>query len=475
MKYLTRLKTFIKHVKEWYHIMSIRKQVIFLGMLLPSILTGFGAFAETAPEATYPIGCWTYMDFEDQTRPVEQVVKDWQELGITHPLMPATSARTDQAAVRHMLDLCQKAGLHPIMTDARVDTRAIGTLQHTRDAEAYRCGVRAALDDWGSHPAVSGFFLHDEPPSNQTVAVCSAARVCLEEDASKIWYLNLLPWYDWIGERIGSKTYAPYLDKMAAESGLASLGYDCYAHQNQIEGSGLGIYFNNLREWMELTIRRPGFRYTVTQLCVSHQYTVIRSIDDYRWQINTAAAMGAKSIVWFFVDMSFRDQRRSENFREAPINVFGERTENYRWLSTENRIFQRQFGSEFMRLAIEGAWMTKVSHGGVKLFTRGSDADVLDVSSVEPVLVSFFHDDEGVRYLAAVNLSRKLSSQVRYVFAPDVKPLQRLFSRRYEPLRTASDPVGAHSAGAPASHSAANFLAPGQLLLVKLVKGIGTK
>ena len=428
-----------------------------------------GASSPRSGEAVYPIMCWTYMQFEEQTRPVEQVVKDWKDLGITHPLMPGTTPKTDKAAVRHMLDLCNEAGLKPLMNDSRVRG---GCYEFMRDgnAEAYRAGVRSALADWGTHPAVSGFFLFDEPTSNMTAGICACAKMCREIDPGKFWYLNLLPWYDWIADTIGSPAYAPYLDRMADDATLPEIGYDCYSQQNEVDRTqGEDVYFNNLREWMELTKRRPGFRYNVTQLCVPHHHYVIASVDDFRWQISTAAAMGAKGICWFYVDMSSKVQGRGENYREAPINEFGERTQTYQWLSTENRIFQREYGSEFMRLTIEGAYMVhREAKGGVPLFA--GDRDVLSVSGPTPVLVSFFHDDEGVRYMAAVNLSRKQSAHVNFLFHPDVKPFRRLFAREYVPMHTATDPVGARTVDSRPGNRAANFLAPGQLLLVKLAR-----
>jgi len=438
------------------------RRASFLFLAVSALLS-----ARCAETDVYPFLCWTYMQFEEQTRPVEQVVRDWKDLGITHPLMPGTTPRTDKAAVRRMLDLCREADLHPLMNDSRVANAAIGKYCRDGDAAAYLAGVKAALADWGTHPAVSGFYVIDEPCSNLTAGVCACARMCREADPSKFWYLNLLPWYDWIGGILGSPAYAPYLDRMAADSTLPELGYDCYSQQNEVDREkGEGVYFNNLREWMELTIRRPGMRYNVTQLCVPHHHNAISSIDDFRWQISTAAAMGAKGICWYFVDMSSRAQGRGENYREAPINVFGERTQTYRWLSTENRIFQREFGGEFLRLTIEGAYMSKEPKGGVPLFK--GDRDVLSVSAPTPVLVSFFHDADGVRYMAAVNLSRKQSAHVNYCFHPDVKPHRRLFTREYAPIRTATDPVGARTVDNRPGNRAANFLAPGQLFLVRL-------
>ena len=418
--------------------------------------------------AVFPVSCWTYMRFEQQTRPAESVVRDWKDLGITHPLMPVTSGRTDKAAVRRMLDLCGGAGLKVLMCDERVDNPAIMRLRDSRSIEAYRKGVRAALADWGSHPAVAGFYLYDEPDSNIVSAVCAAARVCREEDPSKIWYLNLLPWYDWIGPRIGCQNYAVYLDRVAERSGLLSMGYDFYEQQNEVSGPAKGenLHFLNLRQWMELSLRRPGFRFSFTPICLDSYNYRVRSQDDLRWQINTAVAMGAKALVWYYPDMSSAVQGCSQNNRNAPINVFGERTASFEWLSYENRLFQRQYGSVFAGLSIESAWMTGEPLGGIAKFA--GDAEVAAVASPDRVLVSFFRDAGGVRYMAAVNLSRDFSRHVNFTFAPAVSPHQRVFTREWVKLATNADPVAERDAGGRAPHRAGRYLAPGQIILVRL-------
>ena len=437
------------------------------GMMFFAAFAAFTAVAAT--ESEYPIACWTYMKFEEQTRPHDVVVRDWKELGITHPLMPVTNGRTDKAAVRAMLDLCRKAGLKAIMCDERVDNPAVMShLNKVYRPESYRAGVRAALADWGSHPACAGFYIYDEPDSNVVDSVIAASRICREEDPSKIWYVNLLPWYEWIGPRLGCGDYAKYLDRVTGESTLPSMGYDFYEQQNELTGAerGTDLYFTNLRQWMELTLRRPGFRYNVTQVCVNLYNYRISSQDDFRWQISTAAAMGAKGINWFYPDMSSAVQGCSQNYRNAPINMFGERTQTYEWMSTENRLFQRQYGSEFMRLTIESAAMTGKPRGGLARFT--GDADVVKVVSPDPVLVSFFRDAQGVRYMAAVNLSRTVSRHVLFTFASSVTPFQRVFTRKYVRLSTNADPVAERDAGGRSPHRAGRYLAPGQLLLVKL-------
>ena len=52
--------------------------------LIVAVVTLTAVSAVVAEEAKqYPIACWTYMRVEEQTRPVEQEVKDWTRRGRT--------------------------------------------------------------------------------------------------------------------------------------------------------------------------------------------------------------------------------------------------------------------------------------------------------------------------------------------------------------------------------------------------------
>ena len=51
--------------------------------------------------------------------------------------------------------------------------------------------------------------------------------------------------------------------------------------------------------------------------------------DDFRWQLNTAIAHGAKGILWFFFYMRYPH----DNARLSPIDEHWKRTETFQWLS----------------------------------------------------------------------------------------------------------------------------------------------
>lgn len=415
----------------------------------------------------FPIAGWTFMKAEQQ-RPVDVVVKEWKELGLTHPMSPILGVNSkEHARIRRMLDLCQKNGMKLIVHDERIHWNCAGKV--LKDDTAYRERLALAKTEWGSHPACAGFVLLDEPDHNQIKVCCKAAQLMKEVMPDKICFLNLLPWYSWIGARLGSDAYAPYLDRVAKESGLDMLCYDCYdqlAEGNDAE-AGFNVYFDNLREWREFVQRNSGRRFWVTLMCLSQYHRSLRSRTDVRWQISTAAAMGAKGIIWYYPDLSC--SQGMNNNDNAPINILGDRTEVFDWLSYENRRFSRQFGSEFMRLVPESVFFVgfEEARGGIKPFA--GDEDVVSVTSgKKPSLVSFFRDKDGGRYLAVVNLSRAATSYVTIGLKDGLKPKRLDINCTYQAIPVEADPVMARKVGQSSVNRLGDYVSPGQLVLLKL-------
>lgn len=411
------------------------------------------------PLSNYPVYCWTYFPL-DASYP--DMVKDWADLGINHPLTPYFGEKDSKEKMTALLDECNEYGLSPIIHATSLSGWSIYETGRNNDWDNYRAKVRRIVDMFGSHPAAYGLYVTDEPDAPDASASFKAARIMTEEAPHLKPYLNLLPWFDWIGERMGTDNLANYLDRCINESGLKEIGYDCYT-QEWADDSGWDVYFNNLREYMELKLRR-GVDFNTTLLCNNHYKYECKSQSDYRWQISTASAMGAKGLCWFYPDTH---NGFGENYRSAPINPFGERTLTFHWLSDEMRIFHHQFGDVMMDLDIDNAFFTSKSYGGVNLFDK--DEDLLGISSENTdILLSFFHDSQGTRYLAAVNTSRTENIGVSFTFASGLKP-QRKEWNGWGKFGSYTDAVGQNAASAEPS-SAYTILSAGQLILIKLAK-----
>ena len=274
----------------------------------------------------FPISCWTYFPL---CKAWDNLAKDYHDLGLTNPMTPVFDKNDDPEKMLRLLDQFHELGMKVILYDNRVTAHA----DKNADEATYRVRFQKSLDQFGSHPAVMGFYVGDEPDAPDAAHFFKVARIQREMAPDLMPFLNLLPWFDWIGERIGSPAYAPYLDRAVKEGNLKQLGYDCYTQMWE-EDSGYDVYFDNLREMRDAS-NRHGIPFCTTLLSSGHYDYACPDQDAYRWQISTAAALGAKAITYFYV----AGINSGNNYRCFPINHFGERAESYRWLSEENRFF----------------------------------------------------------------------------------------------------------------------------------------
>lgn len=342
----------------------------------------------------YPIGFWNYTA-TGALGP--EAVKDWAELGMTMANSPEYWEGCDKNAMLAILDECEKYGIRVIVCDHRA--RWGGA---SKDPAAYEAQFRAAYEDFGHHPAVIGFHVGDEPWSEEAFADCIAAHNIQLKVAPELTpHLNFLPYWDGQEQGLGYETFAAWAEDMVKKSDLRILCYDCYVQMNP-NGEGVDQYFKNLRKFSEAA-DAAGIVPWTTLLSVGHFRYRCPNEDDLRWQLNTAVASGMRGILWFFVYM----RRPVSNYRLAPIDEFGERTETYTWMSRVNRHFLRQFGDFFMNASHDATYHIGHAWGGYALFEADrTDAAVLDITCDQNLdAVAGFFTLDGGRYLALVNNS----------------------------------------------------------------------
>lgn len=443
------------------------------GVMLGATLSLLAPFAH-AQETVFPIMCWTYYPFESALD-LDYTIDNWVKLGITHPLAPSISSTTDKAQFRRFLDKCQKAGLKMFLTDKRVGPGAVQRVMvDGKDEAAYREACRAVRADWNDHPAVAGYYLFDEPYTNQLEGVLRAAKIMGEEMPDKQPFLNHHPWYNQsratsLTNMYGTSVMREFLMRAVEKTGLKAMGYDYY--RQQAPGTnGYDTCFYNLREWSEFS-QATGVKWNVTMLCTEHYNYLVNSDIAFRWQLSVGAAMGASAITWFYPD---HHSDGHGNYRNAPINQLGERTQTFNWMSHENRIFQHQYGSLFATLKWQGASMAggATTFGGVPRFTpdeRGITAIRVNPESDLPILVSNFTDEKGGRYVVLVNLRKDVegSRKIYFDIPVSIKPLWKQWDhwKTMEPVEWAKPKP---TASGEKQNSYTFYMAPGQLAFIRL-------
>ncbi len=343
----------------------------------------------------FPIGFWNILNADDLN---EKAVEDWADFGATLTISPIYSPSQDKAAFIRMLDACADRGIKLIIWDTRADYNRVDQVDYEQD-------VRAMLSDFAAHPAVYGFHLGDEPNGDQTEKALLASQIFHKLCPDKKGYLNLLPWYSdaygGVEARVAiSGDYKQYLIDFIRRSGLSVLSYDCYfqleEHLGKPTKRAWETYFRNLRIFREAA-NETGAALWYTTLAVGHMYYRCPTQDDIRWEINTAVACGVNALFyWFLYSGHF-----NANYRAAPINELMERTETFRYISTENRIFQTVYGKLFLELKLQQVYHVGQSFGGYPLFEDVCEPNIARVyaNNGVPLLVSRFRRDNDPSHL----------------------------------------------------------------------------
>jgi len=352
----------------------------------------------------FPIGFWNYTPIDQQA---PTAVKDWTDAGMTLAMGPNFSLNKKQIQkMGAILDAAAAAGIRVILCPETGDWPHLTKVGD----DGYRRDFAAMVKALGSHPATFGFHVGDEPGRAEFADACRATRIQQELAPHLQPFLNLLPMYHGIESRIGHHNWDHYLDAYVAAARPPLLCYDCYTQLNPApdgEGFwGFEMYFANLCTYWKAA-QRHDLDYWTTLLAVGHfRYRCPRE-DDLRWQINTAVAHGAKGLLWFFFYM----RQPQDNYRVAPIDEHGERTETFAWLSRVCRTFLKSHAPVLLDCRLMRSWHVGKSWGGWPKFDGSGRVATASSSTGTPLIISEFKHVNGTEYIAVVNNSQQESTQ----------------------------------------------------------------
>jgi hypothetical protein len=411
--------------------------------------------------AEFPVGFWNYKPVLDEE---PSAAGDWADVGATVTMGPEVGPEpAGRKRMLAILDGAAERGVRVIVCDRR---GYWGSLLKS-DEKSFRREFAGAVKDFGKHPAVCGFHVGDEPGTGEFAAACRAIRIQKELAPGLEPHHNLLPWHPGCEGRVGFESWSAYLDAYVRESGTGILAYDCYSQMNPnpaAEPWGLDMYFRNLREYGEAG-RRHRLPVWVTGLSVGHFRYRCPKEDDLRWQLYTALAHGAQGIFWFFLYM----RKPHDNYRVAPIDEHGERTETFQWLSRVNRTFLKGSAAVVRKLALEKVSHVGTAWGGVALFDGAGLVSRAKSRHNTPLIVSEFKHADGGDYVAVVNNSQTDSCQAE-LWVRGAKPdLHRVGWMAEEQKVSAGD--GWQAASGDDFVKITPWLHPGQMELYRVVNG----
>lgn len=369
-------------------------QSLLLVLVLLAVCACAMAQAPWHPDE-YPISYWVGPPREFNTLAAWQTVKD---CNFTVAGQYGGYSVEDN---KQMLDFCQQVGLKTMVVDGRT------SWQSAFDDNFARL-IAGLVADYGSHPAVYGYYVLDEPNAELFPALAKVSQELQRQDPKHLPYINLFPTYA-SPEQLGTPTYAEHLDRYLSIVKPAVLSYDHYALMK--DGSDRVDYFENLA-----LIREYGLKYGVPPwnivLSLPHLSYRDPTAAEMRWQAYTSLAYGMKGLMWF--TYWTMPEWEKEFGGTAIVNPKGEPARLYPIVKQVNGEV-RTLGKTLLGLTSTGVYHTgAIPRGGTSL---GVDAPI-QLPGDAALLIGFFTDAQGKQYAMIVN--RDHAQPVE--FALTVKP-----------------------------------------------------
>jgi hypothetical protein len=393
---------------------------------IPAVVLLWPALAAAQPPATqepapfFPVMAW------DGPPNDPAVLKEMRECGINVAGFVPVAA----------LDNCHAAGLKAIVTDSRVtgyDWAAV-------DAAKARENVKSLVAECRNHPAVYGYHLRDEPVASWFPGL-KVVSDAVKEFHPGVWpYINLFPNYADLGQ-LGAASYDEYVDKYVETCQPPILSYDHYAI---LEGGGFRPkYWGNLKSMRRASLQHnlPFWQIVLANACIVYREP---TNVDYRFQVYTSLAYGAKGLAWFKYFSA-----PVGNFRDGPIDQFGHKTPAWDMMRFVNLQIEK-LAPTLLKLT-----SNEVYHfGDVPPGADGPPAASLVANIPGQMLVGDFTHQDGTRYVMVVNKDFEKSTICAPQFRTPTKALEMV-----SPYTGALIPYEGEQV----------WLAPGQGVLLKLI------
>jgi hypothetical protein len=388
--------------------------------LLPLLLVA-PATAQSWQPAEFPIGYWCGPPAKYNTLASWQTIRDCN-------FTWAMSAGYDVAGNRQMLDYCRQVGLKAMVLDGRLNWQIVL-------GDNWRDTIRQMVTDYGSHPALYGYFIQDEPNYTNFQALGQISQELQKQDPRHLPYINLFPTYA-TSEQLGTPNYADHLDKYLSIVKPAVLSWDHYClRADGIDGPD---YFENLGLIRERSLRTGVPAWNIIQ-AMSYAPSMRQPTDaEMRWQVYTSLAYGIKGIM-YFVYWSYNDKPAEVGLVDhegRPAKLFPA----VRQLNAE----MKTLGKVLLGLTSTGVYHTgQVPMGAMRL---GSDA-ALRLPDDKPLLLGFFRETQGpAEYAMIVNCSHSKPADFTATLRESVVGLTEISARDLSetPAKVAEHRVALH-------------------------------
>ena len=360
-------------------------------------------------------GFWNYVESGVFGK---EAVQDWKELRCTLPMsFTYDVARHEKQDMLDILDACEENQMKLIVRDKRTHFR---TLREVGEAQFIE-GVKQAYQDFGSHPAIFGFFVGDEPTPTENELYIRTVQLVMEYAPGLVPFANLVPYwgggsdYDML---VGApaKEHTKLVEDLLKETGIPLLGYDQYSQcldEAHNQECGINSYFYVLDQYQALT-KKYGLPFYVTLLACGHWCFRTPTEDDIRWQLYTALAHGARGILWFHL---YKYDAGSSYVGMPLCGPERVRMPMFDMIARQQYIFDCYYREQFNKMEMTAVYHVGHIYDPEKRFC--ADDILLDVNGKfsYPTIITYYKEYEGgARWMSVVNAHQRLANQITLKF-----------------------------------------------------------
>jgi hypothetical protein len=343
----------------------------------------------------FPLMAWDYADDED-------TLQKMADCGINMVAFVPVEA----------LDICQKLGIKAIVYQAGITPAHWAAPFNAEEANKALPDLIKRVND---HPAVFGYHLKDEPDHSQFPELAKSVALVHDLAPGKWAYINLPPG---MGEG-----YDGYLDVYVKTCHPKILSYDNYPIGQ--EGNFSYGFWANIAQ-----VRNAGLRHNLPFynifLSSAHLTYGEPSEAALRLQAYGSLVYGAKGLCYYkFIsrELPILDAPELGDFRNGPLDQFGEKTHTWNWMRNMNRQIQNM-GPTLLKLKSDVVYHV----GDVPEQNRGVGDDTLVKglkSGIDFAIGDFTHED-GSRWVMIVNKSLTHSTTLVPEFRSPVAKIEYL-------------------------------------------------
>lgn len=289
------------------------------------------------------------------------------------------------------LDKVRAAGLSCLVIDKRFETMD----WEKAPGDAVLDEIAADLKrQAGSHPAVAGFFLRDEPSASFMPGLGRAAAALRRAMPDKWAYVNLFPTYA-NSRQLGTATYEEHLRTYLKEFRPQFISWDNYS---LLDGEMQDRFYTNL-EIIRRVAQEAGLPFWNCILGNAHYMYMEPSDATLSLQVYSTLAYGGRGIQYFtFFAID------SSNYRLGAVDQFGNRTPTWEMLRRIN-LQIHALAPTMLQLRSTGVYHSPaVPEQGKSL---SESRLVKSVPGAGQILIGEFEDNRGRAYLMAVNRDLK--------------------------------------------------------------------